>query len=139
MVGRQVKERMARVKLHLFLFQLKFVKMKFFTILALKQPKRIFAVYKYSRRFYDWTTLSLCLSLCLSLSVCLSVSVCLCLSLSVSVSLCLSVSVSLSLSLSILKLHNWLQKVILLFLSYLFYPNSVRLEFASDFASISNT
>ena len=72
---------MARVKLHLFLFHLKFVKMKmFFTILALKQSnsvKRIFAVYKYSRRllkrtlwpkflsnnlslwlFYDWLTFS---------------------------------------------------------------------------------
>ena len=54
MIWRQVKQRMARVKLHLFLFHLKFVKMKkFFTILAFKQPsseKRIFAVYKYSRR-----------------------------------------------------------------------------------------
>ena len=52
MIWRQVKQRMARVKLHLFLFHLKFVKMKFFTILALKQPnseKRIFEVYKYSR------------------------------------------------------------------------------------------
>ena len=81
MIWRQVKQRMARVKLHLFLFHLKFVKMKmFFTILALKQSnsvKRIFAVYKYSRRllkrtlwpkflsnnlslwlFYDWLTFS---------------------------------------------------------------------------------
>ena len=51
---------MARVKLHLFLFHLKFVKMKkfFFTILTLKQPnseKRIFAVYKYSRRLLKRT------------------------------------------------------------------------------------
>ena len=54
MIWRQVKQ-VARVKLHLFLFHLKFVKLKkFFTILALKQPnseKRIFAVYKYLRRF----------------------------------------------------------------------------------------
>ena len=72
---------MARVKLHIFLFHLKFVKIKkLFTILALKQPnseKLIFAVYKYSRRllkralsskflsnnlllrhFDDWLTLS---------------------------------------------------------------------------------
>ena len=57
-IWRQVKQRMARVKLHLFLFHLKFVKMKFFTILALKQPnseKRIFAVYKYSRRLLKRT------------------------------------------------------------------------------------
>ena len=81
MIWRQVQQRMTRVKLHLFLFHLKFVKMKmFFTILALKQSnpvKRIFAVYKYSRRllkrtlwpkflsnnlslwlFYDWLTFS---------------------------------------------------------------------------------
>ena len=48
------KTRMARVKLHIFLFHLKFVKMKkFLTILAFKQPnskKCIFAVYEYSRR-----------------------------------------------------------------------------------------
>ena len=53
------KTRMARVKLHIFLFHLKFVKMKkFFTILALKQPnseKRIFAVYKYWRRLLKRT------------------------------------------------------------------------------------
>ena len=59
MIWRQVKQRMARVKLHLFLFHLKFVKMKkFFTILALKQPnseKRIFAVYKYWRRLLKRT------------------------------------------------------------------------------------
>ena len=59
MIWRQVKQRMARVKLQLFLFHLKFVKMKtFFTILALKQPnseKRIFAVYKYSRRLLKKT------------------------------------------------------------------------------------
>ena len=50
---------MARVKLHIFLFHLKFVKVKkFFTILALKQPnpeERIFAVYKYSRRLLKMT------------------------------------------------------------------------------------
>ena len=50
MIWRQVKQRMARVKLQLFLFHLKFVKMKmFFTILALKQPnlqKRTLVVYK---------------------------------------------------------------------------------------------
>ena len=40
MIWRQVKQRIVRVKLHIFLFHLKFVKMKkFFTILALKQPK----------------------------------------------------------------------------------------------------
>ena len=54
MTWRQVKQRMARMKLHLFLFHLKFVKRKkVFTILALKQPnseKRIFAAYKYSKR-----------------------------------------------------------------------------------------
>ena len=48
------KTKNARVKLHLFLFHLKLVKMKkFYTILALKQrssEKRIFAVCKYSRR-----------------------------------------------------------------------------------------
>ena len=59
MIWRQVQQRMARVKLHLFLFHLTFVKMKmFFTILALKQPnsvKRIFAVYKYSRRLLKRT------------------------------------------------------------------------------------
>ena len=59
MIWRQVKQRMARVKLQLFLFHLKFVKMKtFFTILALKQPnseKRIFAVYKYWRRLLKRT------------------------------------------------------------------------------------
>ena len=59
MIWRQVKQRMARVKLHLFLFHLKFVKMKtFFSILALKQPnseKRIFAVYKYWRRLLKRT------------------------------------------------------------------------------------
>ena len=53
-IWRQVKQKMARVKLHIFLFHLEFVKMKkFFSILALKQPnseERIFAVYKYSRR-----------------------------------------------------------------------------------------
>ena len=53
MIWRQVKQRMARVELHLLLFYLKFVKMKkFFAILALKQPnseKPIFAVYKYAR------------------------------------------------------------------------------------------
>ena len=39
MIWRQVNQGMARVKLHLFCFHLKFVKMKkFFTILALKQP-----------------------------------------------------------------------------------------------------
>ena len=59
MIWRQIKQRMARVKLQLFLFHLKFVKMKmFFTILALKQPnleKRTFAVYKYSRRLLKMT------------------------------------------------------------------------------------
>ena len=59
MIWRQVKQRMARVKLHLFLFHLKFLKMKkFFTILALKQPKsekRIFVVYKYLRRLLKRT------------------------------------------------------------------------------------
>ena len=59
MICRQVKQRIARVKLHIFLFHLKFAKMKiFFTILALKQPnseKRIFAVYKYSRRLLKMT------------------------------------------------------------------------------------
>ena len=87
-------------------FYLKFVKMKrFFTIIALRQPsseKRIFAVYKYSRRllkralspkffsnnlsvwlFYEWLTPSRILIF------------------------------------SNLKLHNWFQKVILLLLSYL--------------------
>ena len=87
-------------------FYLKFVKMKrFFTIIALRQPsseKRIFAVYKYSRRllkralspkffsnnllvwlFYEWLTPSQILIF------------------------------------SNLKLHNWFQKVILLLLSYL--------------------
>ena len=50
MIWRQVKQRMARVKLHLFLFHLKFVKMKkFFTILALKQQYAD-AVYRCSRR-----------------------------------------------------------------------------------------
>ena len=39
MIWRQVNQRMARVKLHLFRFHLKFMTMKkFFTILALKQP-----------------------------------------------------------------------------------------------------
>ena len=59
MICRQVKQRIARVKLHIFLFHLKFAKMKnFFTILALKQPnseKRIFAVYKYWRRLLKRT------------------------------------------------------------------------------------
>ena len=87
-------------------FYLKFVKMKrFSTIIALRQPsseKRIFAVYKYSRRllkralspkffsnnlsvwlFYEWLTPSQILIF------------------------------------SNLKLHNWFQKVILLLLSYL--------------------
>ena len=54
MKWRQVKQIIAKVKLHLFLFHLKFIKMrKFVTILALKQPnseKRIFAVSKYLRR-----------------------------------------------------------------------------------------
>ena len=57
---------MARMKLHLFIFHHKFVKMKrFFTILALKQPnseKRIFAniqiyLYKYTRRLLKGTLL----------------------------------------------------------------------------------
>ena len=59
MILRQLKQRMARVKLHLSLFHFKFVKMKkFFIILALKQPnseKRIFAVYKYWRRLLKRT------------------------------------------------------------------------------------
>ena len=50
MIWRQVKQRMARVKLHIFLFHLKFLKMKkFFPILALKQPNSeecILVVYK---------------------------------------------------------------------------------------------
>ena len=54
MICRQVKQRMARVKLHTFFFHLKIVKMKkIFIILALKQPnseERIFALYRYSRR-----------------------------------------------------------------------------------------
>ena len=59
MIWGQVKERMARVKLHIFHFHLKFVKMKkFFIILALKQPnseKRIFEIYKCSRRLLKRT------------------------------------------------------------------------------------
>ena len=59
MILRQLKQRMARVKLHLSLFHFKFVKMKkFFIILALKQPnseKRIFTVYKYWRRLLKRT------------------------------------------------------------------------------------
>ena len=59
MIWRQLKQRMTRVKLHLSLFHLKFVKMKkFFIILALKRPnseKRIFAVYKYWRRLLKRT------------------------------------------------------------------------------------
>ena len=66
MIWKQVKKRIARVKLNLFLFHLKFVKMKtFFTILALKQPnseKRIFAVYKYSRKLLKRTLSPKCLS-----------------------------------------------------------------------------
>ena len=81
MIWRQEKQRMTRVKLHMFHFHLKFMKMKkFFTILVLKQPsseESIFAVCKYSKRllkrtlspkflsnnillwlFYDWLTLS---------------------------------------------------------------------------------
>ena len=63
---RQLQQKMTRVKLHLFLFHLKFVKMKiFFTILVLKKPnseKRIFAVYKYSRRLLKRTLSPKCLS-----------------------------------------------------------------------------
>ena len=59
MIWRQVKQRMAGVKLHLFLFHLKFVKMNFFfTISALKQTnsgKRIFVEHKYSRRLLKRT------------------------------------------------------------------------------------
>ena len=59
MIWRQVKQRMAGVKLHLFIFHLKFVKMKFFfTISALKQTnsgKRIFVEHKYSRRLLKRT------------------------------------------------------------------------------------
>ena len=59
MTWRQLKQRMARGKLHLSLFHLKFVKMKkFFIILALKRPnseERIFAVYKYWRRLLKRT------------------------------------------------------------------------------------
>ena len=76
MIWRQVKQRMAKVKLHLFLFHFKFVRMKkFFTISALKQPnseKRIFAVYKYSRRLLKRTLSPKFLSN--NLSVSLSVS-----------------------------------------------------------------
>ena len=56
-----MKQRMAKVKLHIYIyfFHLKFVKMKkIFIILALKQPKseeRIFALYKYSRRLLTRT------------------------------------------------------------------------------------
>ena len=60
MIRRQVKQKMARVKLryiyiYIYIyFHLKFVKMKkIFTVLALKQSnsdERIFALYKYSRR-----------------------------------------------------------------------------------------
>ena len=56
---RQIKQGMAKVKLHIFLFHLEFGKMKkFFPILALKQlnsEERIFAVYKYSRRLLKRT------------------------------------------------------------------------------------
>ena len=61
MIWRQVKQRMARVKLHIyiFFFHLKFVKMKkIFTILALTQSNSegsIFALYKYSRRLLTRT------------------------------------------------------------------------------------
>ena len=106
MIWRQVKQRMARVKLHLFLFHLKFVKMKkFFTILAFKQPsseKRIFAVYKYSRRLFERTLLPKFLSNNLSLWLFYE-----------------WFTPSQILIFSNLKLHNWFQKVILLFLSYL--------------------
>ena len=66
MIWRQVEQRMTRVKLQLFPFHLIFVKVKaFYTILALKQPtseKRIFAVYKYSRRLLRRTLSSKFLS-----------------------------------------------------------------------------
>ena len=106
MIWRQVKQRMARVKLHLFPFHLKFVKIKtFFTILALKLPnseKRIFAVYKYSRRLLKRTISPKFLSNNLSLRLFYE-----------------WLTPCQILIFSNLKVHNWFQKVILLFLSYL--------------------
>ena len=59
MIGGQVKRRLARVKLHICFFHLKFVKMKkIFSIVALKQPNsegRIFVLYKYLRRLLTRT------------------------------------------------------------------------------------
>ena len=106
MIWRQVKQRMARVKLHLFPFHLKFVKIKtFFTILALKLPnseKHIFAVYKYWRRLLKRTLSPKFLSNNLSLRLFYE-----------------WLTPSQILIFSNLKVHNWFQKVILLFLSYL--------------------
>ena len=106
MIWRQVKQRMASVKLLLFPFHLKFVKIKtFFTILALKLPnseKRIFAVYKYSRRLLKRTISPKFLSNNLSLRLFYE-----------------WLTPCQILIFSNLKVHNWFQKVILLFLSYL--------------------
>ena len=106
MIWRQVKQRMASVKLLLFPFHLKFVKIKtFFTILALKLPnseKRIFAVYKYSRRLLKRTLSPKFLSNNLSLRLFYE-----------------WLTPCQILIFSNLKVHNWFQKVILLFLSYL--------------------
>ena len=106
MIWRQVKQRMARVKLLLFPFHLKFVKIKtFFTILALKLPnleKCMFAVYKYSRRLLKRTLSPKFLSNNLSLRLFYE-----------------WLTPCQILIFSNLKVHNWFQKVILLFLSYL--------------------
>ena len=108
MIWRQVKKRTARVKLHLLFLHLKFVETKkFFTILALKQPnseKCIFAVYKYSRSFLKRTLSPKFLSDILSLWLFYE-----------------WLAPSQVLVFSKLKLHNWFQKVIHLFLSYLFF------------------
>ena len=106
MIWRQVKQRMARVKLHLFPFHLKFVKIKtFFAILALELPnseKHIFAVYKYSGRLLKRTLSPKFLSNNLSLRLFYE-----------------WLTPSQILIFSNLKVHNWFQKVILLFLSHL--------------------
>ena len=128
MIWRQVKQRMVKSE-HPFLFHLKFVKMKtFFSILALKQPnseKRIFAVYKYSRRSLKRILLPKFLSN--NLSVWLFND---------------WLTPSQILTFSNLILH----KFILVSNSntsvskfFYLYPNSMRLEFTSEFSSISDT
>ena len=114
---------------HPFLFHLKFVKMKtFFPILALKQPnseKRIFAAYKYSRRSLKRILLPKCLSNNLSAWLFND-----------------WLTPSQILTFSNLVLH----KFILVSNSntsvskfFDLCPNSMHLEFTSEFASISDT